>query len=143
MSKYRVCSGPYFLAFGLNTERYGVFGHFSRCVSLADLKSQHYSLDFEEELLLTFFGSLSSFIKTLKSSSVPLPLLNIMQRRNILKIIWDALLDLIPFIQFRKRERHPWRSVTFNQVAVWSLILLKEKAVKENKNNQRKFQNSF
>ena len=30
MSKYGVISGPYFLAFGLNTEIYYVFGHFSR-----------------------------------------------------------------------------------------------------------------
>ena len=32
VSKYGVISGPYFLVFGLNTEIYGVFGHFSRSV---------------------------------------------------------------------------------------------------------------
>ena len=26
----------------------------------------------------------------------------------------DVLRDLVPFAQFKKREKHPWRSVTFN-----------------------------
>ena len=25
-----------------------------------------------------------------------------------------ALRDLVPFVQFKKREKHPWRSVNFN-----------------------------
>ena len=29
----------------------------------------------------------------------------------------DALCDLVPFVQFKKREKHPWRSVNFNNVA--------------------------
>ena len=29
----------------------------------------------------------------------------------------DALCDLVPFMQFKKREKHPWRSVNFNKVA--------------------------
>ena len=39
---------------------------------------------------------------------------------NIYKIIpkcstfiCDALYGLVPFVQFKKREKHPWRSVTF------------------------------
>ena len=28
-----------------------------------------------------------------------------------------ALRDLAPFVQFKKREKHPWRSVTFSKVA--------------------------
>ena len=28
----------------------------------------------------------------------------------------DALRDLVPFVQFKKREKHPWRSVTFSKV---------------------------
>ena len=32
-------------------------------------------------------------------------------------MIWDALHDLIPFVQFEKREKHPWRCVTFSKVA--------------------------
>ena len=27
------------------------------------------------------------------------------------------LLDLAPFVQFKKSEKHPWRSATFNKVA--------------------------
>ena len=26
----------------------------------------------------------------------------------------DALRDLVPFVQFKKREKHPWKSVTFS-----------------------------
>ena len=29
----------------------------------------------------------------------------------------DALRDLAPFAQFKKREKHPWRKVTFRKVA--------------------------
>ena len=29
----------------------------------------------------------------------------------------DVLHDLVPFVQFKKREKHPWRSVTFSKVA--------------------------
>ena len=30
---------------------------------------------------------------------------------------YDILSDLVPFVQFKKREKHPWRSVTFSKVA--------------------------
>ena len=29
----------------------------------------------------------------------------------------DVLRDLVPFVQFKKREKHPWRSVTLSKVA--------------------------
>ena len=29
----------------------------------------------------------------------------------------DVLRDLIPLMQFKNREKHPWRSVTFSKVA--------------------------
>ena len=29
----------------------------------------------------------------------------------------DALCNLLPFVQFEKREKHPWRSVNFSKVA--------------------------
>ena len=32
-------------------------------------------------------------------------------------LIYDALRNLVPFAQFEKREKHPWRSVTFSKVA--------------------------
>ena len=31
--------------------------------------------------------------------------------------ICDALRDLVAFVQFKKREKHPWRSVNFSKVA--------------------------
>ena len=37
-------------------------------------------------------------------------------RKVSLKIICDALLDLVPFVQFKKREKHQSRSVTFSKV---------------------------
>ena len=30
--------------------------------------------------------------------------------------VCEALHDLVPFVQFKKREKHPWRSVTFSKV---------------------------
>ena len=32
--------------------------------------------------------------------------------------IGDVLRDSVPFAQFKKREIHPWRSVTFGKVEV-------------------------
>ena len=29
----------------------------------------------------------------------------------------DALHDLVPFVQFKKPEKRPWRSVTFIKIA--------------------------
>ena len=40
-----------------------------------------------------------------------------------LKIHMDALHDLVPFVQFKKREKHRWWSVTFSKVAGFSLQL--------------------
>ena len=40
---------------------------------------------------------------------------------NTAQVIYDALHDLVPFAQFKKRENHPWRSVTFSKVAGSSL----------------------
>ena len=33
------------------------------------------------------------------------------------KSICDVLLDLVPFVQFKKRKEHPWESATFSKVA--------------------------
>ena len=32
-------------------------------------------------------------------------------------MIYYAMRDLIPFVQFKKRKKHPWRSVNFSKVA--------------------------
>ena len=34
-----------------------------------------------------------------------------------------ALRDLVPFVLFKKRGKHPWRSVSFSKVAGFSLQL--------------------
>ena len=36
---------------------------------------------------------------------------------NRLSNLSNALRDLVPFVQFKKREKHPWRSVTLIKVA--------------------------
>ena len=42
---------------------------------------------------------------------------------KILHLICDALRDLVPFLQFKKREKHPWRSANFIKVPDFSLQL--------------------
>ena len=32
--------------------------------------------------------------------------------KSTLIVEYDTLRDLVPFVQFKKREKHPWRSVT-------------------------------
>ena len=46
----------------------------------------------------------------------PSPLRTIYAQRTIV-LDSDVLLDLVPFVQFKKREKHPWRNVTFSKVA--------------------------
>ena len=40
------------------------------------------------------------------------------------KIISDALRDLLPFVQFKKREKHLWRNDSFSKAADCDAILL-------------------
>ena len=35
---------------------------------------------------------------------------------DLCRAICDALLDLVPFVPFKKREKYPWRSVNFSKV---------------------------
>ena len=35
----------------------------------------------------------------------------------------DALSDVVPFVQLKKREKHPWRGVNFSKVAAFSTPL--------------------
>ena len=37
--------------------------------------------------------------------------------------MFDPLRDLVPFVQYKKREKHPWRSVTYNKVGGFRLAL--------------------
>ena len=32
-------------------------------------------------------------------------------------LIWDALCDLVLFVQYRKGEKYPWKGVNFSKVA--------------------------
>ena len=36
---------------------------------------------------------------------------------NFVCYLSDVLRHLVPFVQFKKREKHPWRSVPFSKVA--------------------------
>ena len=37
-------------------------------------------------------------------------------KNNLITVILcDTLRDLVPFVQFKEREEHPWRSVTFGK----------------------------
>ena len=36
--------------------------------------------------------------------------------KTIFKEIYDVLRDLVPSVQFKKREKHPSRSVTFSEI---------------------------
>ena len=38
-------------------------------------------------------------------------------KRIVMKFICDALCDFVVFVQFKKREKQPWRSVNFSKVA--------------------------
>ena len=42
---------------------------------------------------------------------------NLKVKNKTPNIICGALRDLVPFVQFKKREKHPWRSVNFSKVA--------------------------
>ena len=62
-------------------------------------------------LFTTELPSILSFLKKL------LP--TIFQFSRIDSKFWcDVLRDLVPFVQFKKREKHPWRSVTFGLLKV-------------------------
>ena len=62
---------------------------------------------------LIFLGIPSSLVLSVKSRG----LLNEQNPLSITKAICDVLHDLVPFVQFKKREKHPWRSINFSKVA--------------------------
>ena len=46
--------------------------------------------------------------------------------RFLILDIFDVLCDLAPLLQFKKHEKHPWKSVTFSKVSgFWPATLLK------------------
>ena len=46
---------------------------------------------------------------------------SILKMSENLPHICDALHDFVLFVQFRKRDKDPWRNVTFSKVAGFSL----------------------
>ena len=45
-------------------------------------------------------------------------------RSTILDFICDALRHFVPFVQFQKRETHPWNSIACSSTAPWSFFKL-------------------
>ena len=43
-------------------------------------------------------------------------------KRKIQPNICDALRNLVPFVQFKNFEKHPWRSITFSKVVGLTLL---------------------
>ena len=48
--------------------------------------------------------------------------------------ICDALRDLVPFAQFKKREQHPWRSDTFIPHGRFSCFFNRKNSTKSRQN---------
>ena len=61
-----------------------------------------------------------SDISLMKSQSIKKYVIHIFDRcQSMIKIHCDALRNLVPFVQFKKHEKHQWRSITFSKVAGW------------------------
>ena len=72
-------------------------------------------------MLPVYQGSIfmSSF-HDMKSQSIKKYVIHIFDRcQSMIKIHCDALRNLVPFVQFKKCEKHPWRSITFSKVVGW------------------------
>ena len=39
-----------------------------------------------------------------------------------LRQVRTQMCDLVPFVQFKKRDKHRWRTVTFSKVAGWGVL---------------------
>ena len=44
-----------------------------------------------------------------------------MYMKNLHSGLSDVLRDLVPFVQFKKREKRPWRNVTLSKVAGFNM----------------------
>ena len=57
-----------------------------------------------------------------------------------IKTICDALRDFRPFLQYKKREKHPWRSVTFkSNTPLWVFYMFFELNVTKSRNGPHFF----
>ena len=71
-------------------------------------------------MIALFTESLLVILQITSRGPIPLSLLTNKTAGLILKkvqmVIRAELRDLVTFVQFKKREQHSWRSVTFNKV---------------------------
>ena len=61
-----------------------------------------------------FLGRVMSFLNIVSSSKSANPGKNWLSKRSSFPSLYirDALHDLVPFLQFKTIEKHPWRSLT-------------------------------
>ena len=68
-------------------------------------------------LLLKFCLVSDDFIVNLILNIVLVSIVSIGSMHAVFSQICDALSDLVPYVQFKKREKNPWRKFTFSKVA--------------------------
>ena len=68
-------------------------------------------------LLLKFFLVSDDFIVNLILNIVLVSIVSIGSMHTVFSQICDALRNLVPYVQFKKREKNPWRRFTFSKVA--------------------------
>ena len=130
MSKYEVFSGPYFPVFGLNTEICGVNTGKYGPEKTPYLDTFHTVIINGINLIFTIP---QGGIVKLKSSIESVLNLKSATPKHLLKTAGQcsccgALRDLVLFVQFKKREKHPCRSVAFSKVPDLTCNLTKSNA---------------
>ena len=63
---------------------------------------------------ITFSKNKEELLSNQSNSKVGLNTLLLFRK---FKIYSDTLRNLVPLVQFKKHEKHPWKSVTFSKVA--------------------------
>ena len=102
MRKLRVvrCINYYRITESLPKDIQGIFGTINSRISLRALMPSRYPPQ----------------MYNLKYTGLPLIYFEMSSFSNS-KVILDALRDLVALVRFKKREKHPWRIVTFSKVA--------------------------
>ena len=77
---------------------------------IRNLQQQVYFLELENDYLREQTSKMAEL-----PPSVALEAEKMMQKIKV-RLPCDTLLDLVPFAQFKKGEKHPWKSVTFSKV---------------------------
>ena len=88
----------------------------------------HYSIEIQYKHLLTLWKNRNWHVKQALSSTEAFTTLKILRKpgaeevRTIHESVYETYYEtlcaiLIPFVQFQKREKHPWRTITFSRVA--------------------------